>query len=163
MPRVPWPERLATPDEIRVWRLECEDITRKRLAKELGICERSLAGYEIGEHPIPPLLPWALVGILAPLRSKLRAEAHRERANAARRLKRQAILEAREAEQRERDRRRACRRSIAILGKIAGRTRDGPREAELEELEALDRQYVDNVEPADPVAGSLERRRECRP
>ena len=55
---------------------------------------------------------------------------------------------------------RTWRRSIAILGRIAGRTRDGPRPAELEELDALEHQYSDNEEPA---AGSQERRSECRP
>ena len=131
-----------TPTAIRAWRRELP-VSQVRLARELGITSRSITAYETGATPIPPLLPWALVGLTKPLRSKLRQEAHRARANKAMRKKRQAERARRERleadRRRAREYSRALRREIELLGRIFRRDGWGTPEeaAKLQELESI--------------------------
>jgi transcriptional regulator with XRE-family HTH domain len=128
------------PAELRRWREACCGVTQRRLAEELGIGRRSLIAYERGDTPIPALLPWALAGAFKPLRSKLRQEARRARANVARRQRRQLERERRAAAawalEQERVRKRAVRRTLT-LSRACLRRGGSLAPHELEELATL--------------------------
>ncbi len=55
------PAMVSTPAELRLFRAGCAAATQGALAQVLGIGTRSVVGWESGEHPMPALLPWALV------------------------------------------------------------------------------------------------------
>lgn len=122
----------TTPEDLRQWRVACCRVSQERLASELGITRRSLGAYERGEMRVPPLLPWALAGIFKPLRSKLRLEARRARANAVRRAKRRAERWRKERLRverlLERQQRRALRSRLQLLGVIVDRDCEATRE-----------------------------------
>lgn len=140
---VPW-TRLAppiTPPEIRRWRTELCGVSQSRLAAELGIGRRTLGAYERGELPIPALLPWALFGLLKPLRGKVRLEARRARANEARRARRALARARRDAQravqQRQVEQRRARRSRLKIFGQILRRG-GSPTQGEMAQLRELE-------------------------
>jgi hypothetical protein len=130
-----------TGDDIREWRRQCGNISRRRLSRELGIGYRSLWGYEDGTRPIPPLLPWALAGIFKPLRSRLRLEVRRKRYNVKRRRRRRVVSRYRETQH---EKRRLVHANLAALGRIVNR--DGvPTPDERAGLEAV-RHRFDELE-----------------
>lgn len=78
------PTLIRSGGELRAWR-RALFLTQADLARKLGVSERAICGYERGEWPLPPLLPWALLGIQKSLRSQLRYEAKERRRNWVRR------------------------------------------------------------------------------
>ena len=51
---------VSTPAEFQAWRAET-DATQEMVAEVLGVSSRAVASWAVGEHPMPSLLPWALV------------------------------------------------------------------------------------------------------
>jgi transcriptional regulator with XRE-family HTH domain len=152
-----------SPEDIRLWRRECCRVTQSRLASELGIGRRTLGAYERGEIPVPALLLWALAGIFKPLRSQLRMEARRARANEARRIRRQLARQRRLAGRaRERQRARARRAFLQLLGRrLRGRGVAMPDE--VAEMRCLGTLIRDPIERTESLSARSNHGASCQP
>lgn len=82
---------VETPAQLRSWRIEAE-ATQAVVGEVLGVTPRTVVSWELGEHPMPPLLPWALIAARPHVDSLTRC-LRRQRATA--RKKRERLRRAR--------------------------------------------------------------------
>lgn len=92
------PELVETPAQLRQWRVEAE-ATQAVVGEVLGVTGRTVTAWELGEHPMPATLRWALLAARPHVESLART-LRRQRRTAQKkreRLKREKRIRARAA------------------------------------------------------------------